>query len=454
MPPAFQALGADRLYRDKKTGAWVCYACLTMKCSSLLCLAFLQIALLPANAQKFLPKNIVFKGAPEYSSQELLAAAGLKKGVLLTSAEMKDHTKLLLDSGLFDNITFTFNGVDLVFSLIPSTSLYNVRIENLPLAPGKELESKLHEKLPLYHGKVPSEGSMLEGIRSALTEMLAAVGIKSGVTVTPYSPTGQDKATAINFRISDSPVQVGSLQIEGVSPAMQAKVQAVSASSAKAPFDTENTAGSLERAFISLYEDEGYAAVKVHAAPSGNPVVLSAAIEVPYTVNIAEGRPYKIGAIHIAPNAFVPQTEIDKAAGVDTDSTVEKIDLHGIWALISSRCKSKGYLDCAVTPNPILDETVGTVRYEVAVKPGTQYHLAFVKFENVSDVVRTHLMRAWQMLPGDPFDAGYISNFVVKAGKEDAFLLNILQNLNVAYTVQTDSQSHEVNCVLKFERKH
>jgi len=35
---------------------------------------------LPASAQKFLPKTIQFKGDPEYSDQELLTAAGLKKG--------------------------------------------------------------------------------------------------------------------------------------------------------------------------------------------------------------------------------------------------------------------------------------------------------------------------------------------------------------------------------------
>ena len=48
---------------------------------------------LSAAAQKFLPKTIQFKGAPEYSDQELLAAAGLKKGTLLPIAEMKDHPK-------------------------------------------------------------------------------------------------------------------------------------------------------------------------------------------------------------------------------------------------------------------------------------------------------------------------------------------------------------------------
>jgi hypothetical protein len=54
------------------------------------------------------------------------------------------------------NSHFTFNGVDLVFVLVPATALYPVRLENLPLTPGKELDAALHDRIPLYHGKVPA----------------------------------------------------------------------------------------------------------------------------------------------------------------------------------------------------------------------------------------------------------------------------------------------------------
>src|ERR1039457_591415 len=80
----------------------------------------------PASAQKFQPKTIQFKGDPEYSDQELLAAAGLKRGGVFTSAEMNDHSKLLMDSGVFDNLTYKFDGVDLIYTLIPSSTLYPI----------------------------------------------------------------------------------------------------------------------------------------------------------------------------------------------------------------------------------------------------------------------------------------------------------------------------------------
>jgi len=38
--------------------------------------------------------------------------------------------------------------------------------------------------------------------------------------------------------------------------------------------------------------------------------------------------------------------------------------------MIASRYKSKGYLDCIVTPHPEFDEATDTVNYTVDVVPG------------------------------------------------------------------------------------
>jgi outer membrane protein assembly factor BamA len=75
-----------------------------MKHNLLLLLAatLLLSVCLPAEAQKIQPKTIEFKGAPEYSVEELLAAAGLKEGTVLDYSDMKDHSQKLMDTGLFE----------------------------------------------------------------------------------------------------------------------------------------------------------------------------------------------------------------------------------------------------------------------------------------------------------------------------------------------------------------
>jgi outer membrane protein assembly factor BamA len=406
----------------------------------------------PAAAQKFQPKTIQFKGDPQYTDQELLAAAGLKKGGVLTSAEMADHSKLLMDSGVFDNLSYKFDGVDLIYTLIPSTTVYPIRLENLPLAAGPELDAKLHDRFPLYHGKVPSDGTLLEGVRGALEEMLAAQGIKATITTTPFGQAGTHNVSAMNFSIAAPSIRVGTLQLQGVSPAMMTRVRVIADKQTGTPFDTANSAANLEHAFASFYAEDGYAAVKVHAARSGDPQISTAAIDIPYSITIDEGHIYKLGAIHLPPDALVSPAEIDKISN-SAAGTAKGVTVRGVWALIASRYHSKGYIDFAMTPHPEFDDAAGTVNYTVDLNPGPVYHLALLKFDNVSEDLRKLLMRNWQMFPGDPFDESYVSAFISKAQTSDPVLQRTLAGVKVSYDVRADPTTHDVNLVIRLERR-
>jgi len=418
----------------------------------LLILAFAAlITAPPSQAQKFQPKTIQFKGDPDFSSEELMAAAGLKMGMVLNYAEMNEHSQKLMDTGLFENLSFKFDGVDLVFTLVPSPNLYSLHLANLPLTPGKELEAALHDRIPLFHGKLPGEGGLTEQVRGALEEMLAANGIKAAVTAAVFADTKLHKGSAVTFSIAAPPVQVGAVHFTGVSSALLARVQHIVDRESGTPFDTENSERNLEHAIELFYTEEGYAAARAHATRSGILVATPEAIAVPFSVSVEAGKVYKLGAIQMPPDSLVTQAEIDKAFG-QQNGVAKGQNLRVAWFAIVSRYKSKGYLDCVVTPHPQFDEASGTVNYTVTIDPGPIYHLAFVKFDNVSDELRSKLMHLWQMLPGDPFDESYVSSFIVKAQKEDSVLMRSLAGVKVSFNVLADPQTHEVNCVLHFTK--
>lgn len=448
---------------------------------SLFAYAAFCCAILPAAAQKYQPKAIRFNGDPEYSTQELLEAANLKPGVAFTLPEMNVHSKLLLDSGVFENIAYKFNGVDLIFDITPATTLYPIRLENLPLASGPELDAKLHQRFPLYHGKVPADGTLLENVRAALENLLAAQGIKASVITTPFGEAGTKNVTAMNFSIAAPPVRIGALQLQGVSPAMMARVKAVADKSVGTPFDTANSAANLEHAFSSFYADDGYAAVHVHVVRAGDPVISALAIDIPFAVTVDEGRVYKLGAIHLTPDSLVTTADIQKfaveqahapkmtlihltpdqagSAAAGGSITVAQapaatgLNVRSVWQFISSRYHSKGYIDFAMTPHPEFDEAAGTVNYTVELNPGPVYHLALLKFDNVSDDLRKLLMRNWQMFPGDPFDESYVANFILKAQTSDPVLQRTLSGVKVSYDVRADPATHDVNLIIRLERR-
>ncbi|MGH9560178.1 MAG: hypothetical protein ACRD3S_01885, partial [Terracidiphilus sp.] len=60
------------------------------------------------SAQRKAPaKTIRFQGAPQYTQDELLAAAGLTQNPRLTPSDVKIHAKQLYDTGLFAAIKFS-----------------------------------------------------------------------------------------------------------------------------------------------------------------------------------------------------------------------------------------------------------------------------------------------------------------------------------------------------------
>lgn len=439
---------------------FLCYSFSIMKRTSFLVLTavFFLASSLPAAAQKFLPKTIQFKGAPEYSDQELMAAAGLKNGTVLAYADMKGHSQKLMDTGVFESLAFSFDGVDLVYKLVPHTDLYQVRLKNLPLTPGKELDAALHDRFPLYHGKVPAENGLLEGVRSTLEEMLAAKGIKATVTATPYTDEKLYKVTAMSFSITAPPVRVGEIHLEGVSAEMEAKVKHVVDRIAKSAYNTEETAGNIERALVSFYADEGYAAVKVHAERSGNPVVSSRTIDVPFNVTIEEGRHYRLGSIILPSGAPLTLAEINKAAGLVTNkvetslSVKEGLTLRTAVSFVMGQCKSKGYMDCVVSPHTQFDEAAGIVNYTLEVQPGPVYTMGKLTIENTADDLRAAMLAAWKLPTGSVFSEDALRSYFAKQDPRSA-LGQTFSNANCIYKLTRDDDAHTVNVSLRLERK-
>jgi outer membrane protein insertion porin family len=410
----------------------------------------------PAAAQKFQPKTIQFKGAPEYSDQELMDAAGLKMGTDLDSDEMKGFAQKLMNTGLFETLSFRFFGVDLIYTLFPSTNLYPLRLENLPLASGKELDAALHQRFPLYHGKVPAEGGLTEQVRVALEEMLAAKGIKSAVAASPYTDQKLMQVTAMSYAITAPPVRIGEIHLEGVSPEMQAGVKVIEDRVRKTNYDTENSADNIEHAFAVLYADEGYAAVKVHAARSGNPVMAGEAIDVPFTVSIEPGQLYKLGAIHLPSGELLTLAEINKAAGtvsnsVEKQSVKEGVALRTALLYITGQYKSKGYLDCVVTPHPQYDDANGVVNYTLEVQPGPVYKMGKLTIENGAEDLRAAMLAAWKMPAGAVFNASAIQTYYSSQGNTP--LGRTFASANCKFQLAVNDDTRTVDVTLRLEKK-
>lgn len=417
--------------------------------------AVLLLCSLPLLAQKKAPpRTIRFQGATQYSQDELLAAAGIKAGAHLTAADVKAHAKQLNDTGFFAVVKFGNDSKGLLFTLTPASQLFPMHLDNLPLKPGKDLDGRIHARFPLYHGLLPASGSTDEGICQMLEEMLADESLKAAVKASLTSGLGPKKITAMNFTIASPPVRIGAIQLAGVSPAMQAKVNTLVDGQTGNEFDTENTAIGLQRAFEDLYQDQGYAAVEVNVNEIDPPVVSGqasdTAIEIPFSVSVTEGGVYKLGTINYPANALASRAEVQKFLAKYQAGSGRPLDQ--FLLAVNDAYHARGYLDCSVVSHASFNEATHIVNYTIEIDPGQVYRMGTVQFDGAPDAMAVRLARVWKMAPGETFDESYVSGFAARAEKQDRTLSKWMQSVLVTYDVKADPDTHQVNVIFHFAK--
>jgi outer membrane protein assembly factor BamA len=419
---------------------------LFMKVAVLLCVC------LPASAQKFFPKTIQFKGAPEYSDQELMAAAGLKKDTSIAYSEMKSHSQRLLDTGLFEAASFTFNGADLVFTLVPSTALYPVRLENLPFTPGAKLDAALHDRIPLYHGKVPFDGGLTEQVCQALEDMLATMGIKASVAATPYTDQKLLQVSAMSFAITAPRVQLGEIHFEDASQLHDHGTTELLAKLTGSEYNAEGSTEEIKTNLGNYYRDKGYLEAVVRADPQSVPVITAESIRIPFLVSVSTGVIYKLAGIHLAPDMLVSQTEFDRQSGIDPGDVADGQHVRENWQFIEGQYHNKGYLKTVIHPVASYDRAHETVSFTVSAEAGPVYRMGRLTIENGADDLRAAILAAWKMPTGAVFNESAILGFYTTHGI-NPMLERTIASANLKYAVHLNDEIHTVDVALRLERK-
>jgi outer membrane protein assembly factor BamA len=420
--------------------------------SLLLAALILLSATFPALAQKFQPKNIRFIGVPEYSDQDLAAAAGLKPGMLLNIADMGDHAKQLMETGLFATINYRFEGSDIIATLTPAALLFPIRLQNLPIAAGPDLDAKLHSSFPLYHGKVPPEGGMLDDVRTGLEQILAAQGIKATVTATPWTDMKLNKVTAMSFSITAPPVLIGELRLDPASPALDPKAQEILAKQSGSAYDQEGSPSQIEVNLSNFYRDRGYLEAAIHAIPQLPPAVAPDAVRMPFTVSFTPGPLYKVASVQLNPGVLVTQADFDHQSGIHPGDIADRARIGQNWQFLARQYHNKGYMKAVIQATPSFDHAQATVAYTVAVEAGPAYTMGILRIDNVSDDLRAAMTAAWKMPAGAPFNEGAVTSFFAIKDANPA-LARVFATASCKYFFTLNDENHTVDVVLKLEKR-
>ena len=418
---------------------------MTPQCLALL-LVLAPCSTLLAVAQSFVPKTIQFNGDSDYTGAELAAAAGLTEGEAITNAKLNEGTKLLLDTGLFEDVRYAYNDQLLAFQIIPA-AVYPWRLENFPINFGKDLDDRLRARFPLYRGKVPASGAMLNEVSTELQDELAAKKISAAVSSSLYTEPGVGQITAISFSIASPDVQVGEIQLGVLSASMANKVRAVTSKLTGTDYSTNSSAKLVEASLTDLYQQQGYLEASVHATAKPEPVVNAKGVYIPFTVAIDEGPQYRLGSLQFAPDVIVAQAAFDKQRGQPSQlpgAIASPEMLRRSCDVINREYHNKGYMRAQMIPTPAFDRTHGIVNFVVTAQPGPQYIMGKLRVENVSAETQQMIATALNLPQGAVFNEGAVVG-ITTASNANPDLQRFFAAESMYYTLHIHDDSHTVD---------
>lgn len=395
-------------------------------------------------AQKYVPKAITFSGYTAASQAELLAASGLTPGVAIGQPEIQAAAQKLDNTGLFSDIRFTFNGVDLHYALKPADGAAPAIYENFPWWSGSVLEAAVVAKVPLFHGSVVPESGLQNQVAAVLTALLQQKGIAATVIAVPEKNSA-GQTTGVDFRIDSPPVQVGQVTFAGASPEWAVPLTAIAKAATGQNYGA-GTNSALQAAIKAVYHRKGYLDVSLDKFTYGQPQLANGKVMVPASAAIVEGAQYRLAGLTLSGDVLMTPDQFAKGARLHPGDIANEDLLRQTLAEVAMPYKAKGYLRAEITANPVFNRTSHTVDYSITVTPGPVFHMGKLTLVNLAPDQQALVRKYWTLHAGDAYDETYAPTFL----NHNKNSLHALDGWSASYKQYANEDTHIVDLVITF----
>jgi outer membrane protein insertion porin family len=384
-----------------------------------------------------------FAGLSRFNENQASKATGLQTGDTVTQAQLAAAVDKLAKSGAFENVAFRYsangNSLNVEFQVVEISRLLPCVFDNFVWFSDAELDKALRSRVSFYAGGVPESGDTSEEVRTALRDMVRANGITGDVAVIPSIAGIGQPVSALVYSVTGVAMPIRSIRFAGNAAITASNLQAASSQIIGRDYSQSYVSQFAGAGLVPLYRKQGYLRARFEK-PDGallhsKDTAIVQQIEV--TLSVEEGPVFYWEKAEWTGNRIFTSEELDRLLGMKPKEVAnqEKIDA-GLTA-IKRAYDTRGFIEAAVKPKEILDDTARLTTYDVAVDEGAQFHLGMVHFEGLPEVASKELIKSWQLKPGDVYDASYPGMFVSKVA------IGKLKELGIEKTSATVSPKPE-----------
>jgi outer membrane protein insertion porin family len=355
-------------------------------------------------------------GTNLYSPAQVIAATGLKVGENVNEEAFKDATQKLGETRLFTNVAYSYSfsteGTKLELQLTDNEKLVPVEFDNLVWFSNQQLLDKIHEAIPLFQGKVPAGGGLVDQIADILSVLLAQ---KNPQLHLDYLRSGEESTNAVVFSVTGTEISIQKIEYPGASSANLAALTAASKSLEGQEYQHSALAAFIKSNLEPIYLKDGY--VKAAFRQPEAHVVSESPEEtvVDVSLPITEGDQYKLGQLLFSGNSVFPSEKLQALMHLQPGAPVNPLQLKNDLEAIHRLYGTRGHVKAAVESQPEFDDAASTVSYRLKVTEGDVYKMGDIELEGLEDKAAARIREDWTLREGEIYDSSYSQRFVKQA---------------------------------------
>ncbi|MGH9516132.1 MAG: POTRA domain-containing protein [Terriglobales bacterium] len=395
--------------------------------------------------------SIHVKGLQHFTESDVISASGLRRGQFAGEEEFKQAAQKLGETGLFAQLNYSYkystSGCDLELQVAENDHLVPIIFDNFVWFSDDELVRMLHDRVPLFDGRVPGGGHLTDQIADALGTILAERKIGGRVEYMASGPLN-GAIEAYDYKLSMHAIVIRNMDFPGAidpeTPLLQAAAKPLSGQ------DYLRTKMRVQEKFnfLPVYQARGF--LKAHfSEPQAKVAEDGDQTLVDVSFPVTSGVKYKLTDVKFSGNNVFPTEKLRELIHLKIGEQVNSVELTDDLQQIHKLYGTKGYLFAHADAVPTMDDAATTVAYQLNVSEDEMYHMGELNIDGLPPENTKKMLAQWQMKKGDPYDSSYPQRFFSLMYRD----FGLHGSYDVMPKEAIDRQQKVVNMALHFQPK-